>query len=371
MKIEEVLSLQKFWYTAYGLWNPAAQRWFQKVYAFFVNSIFNFGVVICMILYVFQLKDFEDTVSFLYLCLTEVAFLFKLTNFYLRQSTILSLLQTIQNELDYCEPEEIEEIATKQVKSVKQFNVIYYSVALSCLAFAYITPLLAGDRIFPFPSYYPVDWEHNNLLYGLLYSFQVLGITSTCFVNASCDTVMSTLMCVLGFLYEILGKKLENLGKETSEKNSDGDNVESEKLKKCMEFHKRILNCTTELESLFSLVVFIQFSISSSVICVTAYQLSIFSPTENLTKFCISFFYIITLMVQLALPCYYGNEIIIKSDRMTRKIFSSQWVGGSRQFRKIMVIFMERLKRPAKITAGRLFGLSLQSFSSVRYIYIF
>lgn len=365
MKIEEILSVQKFWYTAFGVWDPTSQRWFYKVYAFIINLILIFGFTFFMSMYVFYVKEFEDLASFLYLYLTILAFLVKLINFVVRQKTIQSLLQDIQNELDYCDPEEIEMIASQQIKIIKVINTMYYSVAMCCLSIAYITPLFSVDRSFPLPSYYPFDWKSNDVIYGLLILFQVLGSSSICVVNASLDTLMSTQMCILGFLFEILGAKLENLGSRIVKYSSSVD-VESEKLKACMDFHKRILRCTDMFQMEYSLVIFIQFSISSTVICVTAYHVSIISPNENFLKFFVPFFYIMTLFVQLGLPCYYGNEIILKSEKLQDKIFSALWVPESQRFQKMMVIFMERLKRPVQINAGRLFGVSLQTLSSVR-----
>lgn len=371
MKIENILSVQKGLYTVYGLWDRENQKWFVQLYCILVHFFFTFGFVFFMFLYGFHLKDLGDTIQFMYICLTEFSFMTKLTNLYVRSNRIQSILKDFNSELDYCRIDELDEIAIPQVRFVKTMNQVYFWTSIVALVSAYSAPILSEERIFPFLSYYPwVDWQNNNTIYGLLMAFQVIGMSSTCILNMMSDTFFSTQMSVVATLFDILGDKLSKLG--SAPKNPDADlNDDEENLKLYMKFYLRILNITNLLEVNFSVVYFVQFSVSSIVICVTAFQISIMSPSENFVAFFFFILYVSTMVAQIFFPCYFGNEIILKSGELSGRLYSSNWINSSKQFRRMMVIFMERLKRPARVNSFGLFTLGLETFRSVRFLFRF
>lgn len=71
------------------------------------------------------------------------------------------------------------------------------------------------------------------------------------------------------------------------------------------------------------------------------------------------------MLFEIFLPCFFGNEIILSSDNLSYCLFSSDWVEQTITYKKKMIIFAERLKRPIVITAGKFVKLSLITFTSV------
>lgn len=71
------------------------------------------------------------------------------------------------------------------------------------------------------------------------------------------------------------------------------------------------------------------------------------------------------MLFELLLPCFFGNEIMLKSDALSYCLFSSDWTEQTPQYKRKLIIFTERLKRPIKITAGKIIFLSLSTFTSV------
>lgn len=80
---------------------------------------------------------------------------------------------------------------------------------------------------------------------------------------------------------------------------------------------------------------------------------------------------LIALSLQIYLPCYFGNEIITKSNELSTDIYKSNWRCFRRKHQNIIIIFMERLKRTVSVVVGGLFLLSLQTFTSVTLILSF
>lgn len=74
-----------------------------------------------------------------------------------------------------------------------------------------------------------------------------------------------------------------------------------------------------------------------------------------------------TMITQIFIPCYFGSDILIKSNALTTDTYNSNWLELSPFYRKYIIIFRERLKKPTMIKVGGIFELSLYSFSSVIY----
>lgn len=66
------------------------------------------------------------------------------------------------------------------------------------------------------------------------------------------------------------------------------------------------------------------------------------------------------------MPCYVGNEIIVKSDELSNKLYASDWISMRSSKRKLVIIIMERFKRTTLVKVGWLFVLGLETFTSVK-----
>lgn len=71
------------------------------------------------------------------------------------------------------------------------------------------------------------------------------------------------------------------------------------------------------------------------------------------------------MLVEIFLPCFFGNEIMLASNSLSYCLFSSDWTEQNITYKKKMIIFIERLRRPIVITAGKIVNLSLITFTSV------
>lgn len=72
-----------------------------------------------------------------------------------------------------------------------------------------------------------------------------------------------------------------------------------------------------------------------------------------------------SMTLQIFMPCYYGSVVYAKSSVISTCGFESNWLGQSLNFKKSLIIFVERTIRPIDIKAGGLFELNLKIFLSV------
>lgn len=66
------------------------------------------------------------------------------------------------------------------------------------------------------------------------------------------------------------------------------------------------------------------------------------------------------------LTMFFGHLIILKSEELRTLLYQSNWPQQSQQFKRIAMITFERLQNPTVILVGKLFPLSLDTFSVVR-----
>lgn len=76
--------------------------------------------------------------------------------------------------------------------------------------------------------------------------------------------------------------------------------------------------------------------------------------------------YILGMIFEILMPCYYGSIIKEKSEQLPTQMFSANWSEQSKKFKKSMLIFGERAIRPVSPFAGGILALSLPTFVSVR-----
>lgn len=68
---------------------------------------------------------------------------------------------------------------------------------------------------------------------------------------------------------------------------------------------------------------------------------------------------------EISLLMFYGNEVTLASEELIRCVYNSNWMDLSIRYRRIALIFMERLKKPQEMLIGKVFPLNLKSLSSV------
>ncbi|XP_026481369.1 odorant receptor 2a-like [Ctenocephalides felis] len=220
----------------------------------------------------------------------------------------------------------------------------------------YATPLIDLDaRRLPFLAWYGVDHKKSPW-YELFYIYQCVGVTINCLINVSMDTFPTLAMSAIVAQIEVLSYKLKQIGQEV---------VQEIKIQKCVIHHNFIQKLITDVEQIFSIPLLVQFLLSGVIICVIGFQLSMLSPTKDKVSFVMNLVYFFTFTLQIFLPCYFGNEISSKSALVSQSAFSSSWIETDSKIKKNMIIFMERSKRPLKIYAGKVFELSLGTFTMI------
>lgn len=75
---------------------------------------------------------------------------------------------------------------------------------------------------------------------------------------------------------------------------------------------------------------------------------------------------IISLCLQLAIPCYLASHLADKTDQISFNLYEANWTDMSPKFKSTMTIFLGATKEPFNMcTAGNIFNISLPTFVRV------
>lgn len=124
-----------------------------------------------------------------------------------------------------------------------------------------------------------------------------------------------------------------------------------------------------EIETIFGRIIIIQFSVGGFVMCLSVLQISIMSISEQPSRFVFMIIYLLAMTVAIFMPCYFGNEILLKNSMILYQMYAANWITLPLAFQKDIIIFMGSVMRDARILAGGFVGSNLKTFSSVSFFY--
>lgn len=73
--------------------------------------------------------------------------------------------------------------------------------------------------------------------------------------------------------------------------------------------------------------------------------------------------YMVPMVMEILIPCFFGNEVTIYSSELSTNVFHSEWFDESENFKTGVKMLIENNKNPIKvIAAGGLFHVNLTAF---------
>ncbi|EDW28192.1 GL27119 [Drosophila persimilis] len=159
----------------------------------------------------------------------------------------------------------------------------------------------------------------------------------------------------IALLYRVMNLRLQALHR-TPERES------APRLRAIFRLHTRVRRLTRQCEALVSPYVLSQVVFSAFIICFSAYRLVHMGFRERPGLFLTTLQFVAVMIVQIFLPCYYGNELTFHASALTDSVFRTNWLEYSVPTRKLLNCYMEFLKRPVKVRAGVFFEIGLPIF---------
>ncbi|XP_075979368.1 odorant receptor 4-like [Anticarsia gemmatalis] len=131
----------------------------------------------------------------------------------------------------------------------------------------------------------------------------------------------------------------------------------------CLLHYQKIIELCTELHEIFCVPLLVNFGVGGWILCMAAYK--IVSLNVLSIEFASTTLFIICILMELFLFCYFGNEVTVESDRVGESIYSMEWRRAPLRFQRALLVVTERAKRPLRPTAGLIIPLTLDTFVTV------
>ncbi|XP_053605477.1 odorant receptor 94a isoform X2 [Plodia interpunctella] len=170
-----------------------------------------------------------------------------------------------------------------------------------------------------------------------------------------CKTQMTILRCDL----ENCVEKCKIQSKETPI--SFSENLEI-RLIKTIIHHREIVKMINQIQAIFGKAIFYQFVVGGWILCTSAYRMVSINPVS--VEFISMIFYMSCILIELFIYCYFGNEITIESNMIMTSAYATDWLAFPMKHRRMLIIFMERLKRPIQ-PLGSLIPLANSTYVSI------
>ncbi|XP_029669126.1 odorant receptor 67a-like isoform X2 [Formica exsecta] len=203
--------------------------------------------------------------------------------------------------------------------------------------------------------------------------FQCVALVLCVNTSVAHETLISGMMIQACAQFEILCHRAHILPALMieAEKNSESDEdlIAREKaiIRDLIYHHLYIYKFAHTINAVFTVMMFIQFSIISLVLCMSVYRLSTMTSLFTL-EFAHIFSYLCSMLMQIFLYCWYGNEVTLKSIDVGTAIYEMDWTTLRVRVMKDLMIIMIRAGKPVKMSSGYLVTLSTESFMNLQYV---
>ncbi|XP_047509913.1 LOW QUALITY PROTEIN: odorant receptor 49b-like [Pieris napi] len=132
----------------------------------------------------------------------------------------------------------------------------------------------------------------------------------------------------------------------------------------CVRHHQCVVKFIELVEDTYHANIFFQLSGSVGIICIIGLRIVMTEPSS--VQFYSMLNYMLTILSQLFLYCWCGNELTSMSQNLREFLYLCPWYEQNiPHFRRSLIIAMERMKRPIIFKAGRYIPLSRPTFVSI------
>ncbi|CAO1433671.1 unnamed protein product [Diamesa serratosioi] len=378
-----IFNVPKKYMKLMGMWQEKSSSKWYKFYGIVMHLI-NIDLYLAMqfAYLIIKLEDVKELSDVLSVIFSYIALLLKSLNFMYQLEDIKSLIKTLNELIKYSGADETFKTRSKmiqQTKSVQRvFNLFWFFCILTCIVSGFI-PFFQTKVIntkFPNKLWLPFDYSTDSYWYWTLTYYQILNSLIYSGVLVALDVLPVVFMSFAASLVDELALRITKIGNEaiccnTTTKRSikiiqqKRHEANKEELRRCIESHLKIKEFVGKTGNIFSTMIIIQGLMSSIILCTCAFQLTLMVIINEVSLFLWLFFYMISMVLEIFLPCYYGSKIMISSEQLSTSLFSSNWIPECKEYLIAMKMFMENVKKPLEIKALQFVPVELGTFAKI------
>ncbi|XP_076634182.1 odorant receptor 10-like, partial [Colletes latitarsis] len=218
-----------------------------------------------------------------------------------------------------------------------------------CISFSALLRSESGEL--PYRMWLPGNVS-SVYLFSLTYVQQVLALIAGSLMHVACDCLVCGLLIHTYSQIEILGSRLKTI-----------KNGEKKSLISCVRYHERVYRFAKMLNAKFTMVIFVQFTVSTLAVCFNLYLLT---TTESVNAQLLKIImYTCCILTQIFAYCWCGNEVKSKSLDLPNTIFESDWTMLDNNAKRVLMVIMRRATVPIEFTSIYIVPMNLETFVSI------
>ncbi|CAO1358417.1 unnamed protein product [Diamesa serratosioi] len=365
-----------------GLWQDENSSWIYRLYGLLFHLVCIDLYVFMQIIYlVFMFEDVNDFSHVLGGVVIYFVIILKTSNFMYELKEIKMLIVMMEKLIDFtANGNKQRPLIQKQVlRDHKVFKIFLTNCVVSAWLAIIVIIVYHQEHRLPYKTWAPVDYHNNKNWYWVLAFYQIICPTCGACIVATLDMLPVFFICIATGLIKELCQRIGSIGEKDAKLIIEPPTklqikflllsqqrlTQEEHLKEllnCIEIHKEIKKFATKSGEIFSTMIFAQGVSSSINMCTAAFQLSLIKPYSEFSLLIHLIVYIFATILLIFIPCYIGNDLRLSSEKLSNKIFHSDWISESKNFKIAMKLFMENVKRPIIISAFNIFDLNLENF---------
>ncbi|XP_013109246.1 odorant receptor 94a [Stomoxys calcitrans] len=345
--------------TFVGLWIEGdIKRVPALVISLLIHVPLTFTYTLLMWMEVIASTDITQATDVLYVALTETALIVKILSILRRRHLAKSMFR----QLRYDDKFQLKNVQEHMMwrRSFKTFGIVsslYITTSLSVVWIAFTVPLFLKEYTLPFPFWTPFDWRQP-IYYWYAYIYEVLAMPLTCLSNCTLDMWQCYIMQHLAACLRLSAMRLQKLG------HANENDVEATETVICIiQLQQEVKRMSLICERIVSSPIFAQILLSALVLCFSLYRLQHFNILDDLGSCLGLILYAICMTLQIYLPCHYAHQLTFESSLLLDSIFSCNWTTMSPYNRRLILLYMNYLKRPIILRAGKVFNIGLPTFT--------
>ncbi|KAI7815073.1 Odorant receptor Or9a [Rhyzopertha dominica] len=347
----DIVQPPKLYLTAIGIWPQKRNlnTWFRYIFILSTSVGYLFTILL-ELKKDFEEKHYNNMSTHLSIFFPILLYCFKLIVLKWRENDIRKVLEMMEAPIFAPKSKAAMSYIKKSATRSRYLNNIFVGGCIITLIQFDLLQLFDNVKL-------PVKFSYDIGKYATAMSiFQSTVILQTGISNSSLDVFAVGLISVASTQLDILNDIIRTSYAVREEERK-------ELFKDCVQLHTSICEYVLRLDDVFSLTFLSQFLASIVAICNAGFEL-VHADLLSLEFPMIALFFLCIVM-QLAMYCWFGNEVILKSDEITRACYESNWEEFDASSKRTLLIIMERAKRPIVLTAAKFSTLSLTSFASV------
>ncbi|NP_001177517.1 odorant receptor 94 [Nasonia vitripennis] len=361
--------------TYIGLWEPthlesSIARCFYKFYTCLSFALIILTMITQILAMLFFTKTLDEFAETAYMLLSAINASVKGVVILLRRKHVIDLAEMLLKK--ECVP-----INATEKRVCSYFNKISRYTVLSCIVLAEGTisalallPVVfeQGELVLPLRAWYPYN-AGSGLGYWLSYLHQAMALTLIAAYDVANDTIITGFMVQACAQLELMTCRFHRFswrGSNAVMRNGARHQLrlfEKRMVAQSVRHHLLIFRFTEIINSIFAPVILVQFCLSSGVLCITVYQMS--ASKSNGLKVIVLSLYLVSMLVEFFLYCWFGNEVTLKSLGFNIAVCEMDWTAMHVQTLKELLIIMVRSTSPIFLSCGPLIKLSLESFTNI------